>query len=169
MAANSSLGAALGGEGDAERLPGRPLPALVLDRLGYPGAGAPRLVSMAWRREADRLFGREREIQLALEGPHDELLAHFLNRAVRAKDVDAVRRLLAAGGTGGARGSASSADAIPLSPRSARSSRTRTAARAAGGAESTRPPGTPSPGPPSFPAKSRPSSSATSRPFARED
>ena len=48
MAANSSLGAALGGEGDAERLPGRPLPALVLDRLGYPGAGAPRLVSAAW-------------------------------------------------------------------------------------------------------------------------
>ena len=64
MAANSSLGAALGGEGDAERLPGRPLPALVLDRLGYPaGAGAPRLVSAAWRREADRLFGRERDLR----------------------------------------------------------------------------------------------------------
>jgi hypothetical protein len=92
MAANSSLGAALGGVGDAERLPGRPLPALVLDRLGYPvGAGAPRLVSAAWRREADRLFGREREIQLALEGPHDELLALFLNRAVGAKDVEGPR------------------------------------------------------------------------------
>ena len=40
----ASLGAALGGEGTADRLPGRSLPTLVLGRLGYPaGAGAPRL------------------------------------------------------------------------------------------------------------------------------
>ena len=84
MASNSSLGAALGGEGTADKIPGRSLPTLVLGRLGYPaGAGAPRLVSAEWRGETDRLYGREREIQGALRDPHNELLTHFLNSAVR--------------------------------------------------------------------------------------
>lgn len=94
---NASLGAAMGGAGAAKKLPGTSLPTLVLERLGYQISGAPRLVSADWRRESDRLYGREREIQLTLEEPHDELLAHFLNRAVETKAVDEVRRLLAAG------------------------------------------------------------------------
>ena len=50
----ASLGAALGGEGTADKLPGRSLSSLVLSRLGYPtGAGAPRLVSAEWRGETE--------------------------------------------------------------------------------------------------------------------
>ena len=72
MASNSSLGAAMGGEGTADKIPGRSLRTLVLGRLGYPtGAGAPRLVCADWRGEADRLYGREREIQVALRDPHN--------------------------------------------------------------------------------------------------
>ena len=57
----ASLGAALGGEGTADKIPGGSLPALVLSRLGYPtGAGAPRLVSAEWRGETDRLYATAR-------------------------------------------------------------------------------------------------------------
>ena len=98
MASNSSLGAALGGEGTADKIPGGSLPALVLGRLGYTaGAGAPRLVSAEWRGETDRLFGRELEIQVALRDPHNELLTHYLNSAVAAGDVEEARRLIGAG------------------------------------------------------------------------
>ena len=98
MASNSSLGAALGGEGTADKIPGRSLPTLVLGRLGYPaGAGAPRIVCVDWRGEADRLYGRELEIQVALRDPHNELLTHYLNSAVAAGDIDEARRLIGAG------------------------------------------------------------------------
>ena len=91
----ASLGAAMGGEGTADKIPGGSLPALVLGRLGYPaGAGAPRLVSAEWRGEANRLYGRELEIQVALRDPHNELLTHFLNSAVRAGDIEEARRLI---------------------------------------------------------------------------
>ena len=94
----ASLGAAMGGEGTADKIPGRSLPTLVLGRLGYPaGAGAPRLVSAEWRGETDRLYGRELEIQVALRDPHNELLTHFLNSAVRAGDIEEARRLIGAG------------------------------------------------------------------------
>jgi len=94
----ASLGAALGGEGTVDRLPGRSLPTLVLGRLGYPaGAGAPRIVCADWRGEADRLYGRELEIQVALRDPHNELLTHYLNSAVAAGDIDEARRLIGAG------------------------------------------------------------------------
>ena len=73
MASNSSLGAAMGGEGTADKIPGGSLPRLVLGRLGYPaGAGAPRIVCADWRGEADRLYGRELEIQASLRDPHNE-------------------------------------------------------------------------------------------------
>ena len=56
----ASLGAALGGEGTADKIPGRSLPALVLGRLGYPtGAGAPRLVCADWRGETERLYAAD--------------------------------------------------------------------------------------------------------------
>ena len=98
MASNSSLGAALGGEGTADKLPGRSLPSLVLGRLGYPtGGGAPRLVSAEWRGETERLYGRELEIQVSLRDPHNELLTHFLNSAVKAGNIEAARRLIGAG------------------------------------------------------------------------
>ena len=98
MASNSSLGAAMGGEGTADKIPGRSLPTLVLGRLGYPtGGGAPRLVSAEWRGETERLYGRELAIQVALRDPHNELLTHYLNSAVAAGDIDEARRLIGAG------------------------------------------------------------------------
>ena len=98
MASNSSLGAAMGGEGTADKIPGRSLPTLVLGRLGYPtGGGAPRLGSAEWRGETERLYGRELAIQVALRDPHNELLTHFLNSAVRAGDIEEARRLIGAG------------------------------------------------------------------------